>query len=201
MRHKILHTVEQTILANPITLEGACQVDETYVLECEKGRGFSEHHHREPRTNGTASRPGLSAEYICLCTSYTSQGKCIAYAVNRATPSKDEIKQVFEDRVEDDTILLVDGNKSYGTLKDCCIVMRVENEDKVQINRFHSFIKERLRKYRGVATIYLNRYAALFSETFGKSDEACDKIFELMVARNKSHTTLDAIFSQGLLEV
>jgi transposase-like protein len=33
MRHKILNAIEQEIMANPVTLEGACEIDETYVLE------------------------------------------------------------------------------------------------------------------------------------------------------------------------
>jgi len=201
MRHKILHTVEQAVLANPIMLEGTCEVDETYVLECEKGSKFTEFHHREPRKNGRASGPGLSSEHVCICTSIDGDGKCIATAVNRATPSKEEIERVFGDRLEDDTLLLADGNKSYNTLKDRCIVVRTQSEDLVRINRFHSFIKERMAKYRGVATIYLNRYAALFSEIFGKSDAAVKKIYELMTARNGSFTTLEEIYGDGLLDI
>lgn len=201
MRHKILHTVEQAILATPVVLEGTCEIDETYVLECEKGREFAEGHHREPRKNGKASVAGLSSAQICLCTSISSDGKCTAKSVNRATPSKDEIEQVFGDRLEDDTILLADGNKSYNTLKDRCVVIRTNTEDLIKINRFHSFIKERLAKYRGVATIYLNRYAILFSETFGKADTAEKKIFELMTSRDDSFTTLSEIYSDGLLNI
>ena len=35
MRHKILNAIEQELLAKPVTLEGACEIDETYVLESE----------------------------------------------------------------------------------------------------------------------------------------------------------------------
>lgn len=201
MRHKILHTVEQAILATPVLLEGTCEIDETYVLECEKGREFTEEHHRQPRKNGKASVAGLSSEQVCLCTSISSDGKCTAKAVNRATPSKGEIEQVFGNRLEDDTILLADGNKSYNTLKDRCAVIRTSTEDLIKINRFHSFIKERLAKYRGVATIYLNRYANLFSETFGKADTAEQKIFELMTSRDDYFTTLKEIYRDGLLDI
>ena len=201
MRHKILHTVERAVLMNPVMLEGTCEIDETYVLECEKGRKFTEEHHREPRKNGKASKAGLSEEQVCLCTSVGGDGKCVAASVNRATPSKNEIEQVFGNRLEDDTILLADGNKSYNTLKDRCTVVRTTTEDLVKINRFHNFIKERLAKYRGVATIYLNRYSALFSETFGKADIATKKIYDLMTDRNDSFATLNLLFSEGLLDI
>jgi len=184
MRHKILNAIEQEILANPAMLEGACEVDETYILKCEKGTEFPYYHHREPRNSGKASKQGLSEEYICLCTCATSEGKFIAKAVNRATPSKEEIEEVFASRIEDDTLLLVDGNKSYNVLKDRCIVVKTSAEDRIRTNRFHSFIKERIARARGFATKNLNRYAALFSQVFGNQEDAPDKIFELLKKRN-----------------
>ncbi|MDR0300585.1 MAG: IS1595 family transposase [Streptococcaceae bacterium] len=199
MRHKIINAIEQEYLSNPVTLEGACEVDETYLLECEKGSAFPECYHREPRQNGKALKPGLSDEYICLCTSVTSTGKRIARAVNRATPSKDEIEQVFGKRIEDDTLLLVDGNKSYNTMKDRCIVIKTDEEDRVRINRFHSFIKERNSRARGFATKNLNRYAALFAQVFGNQDDAPIKIFELIKNRNKRFISIDGLRSHNLL--
>jgi len=198
MRHKILNAIEREILENPVMLEGTCEVDETYVLECEKGMVFPEYHHREPRNNGKASSRGLSEEWICLCTATTGEGKLVATAVNRATPSKDEIEQVFRNRIEDDTLLLVDGNKSYNTLKDECIVVKTHEEDRIKINRFHGFIKERIARARGVATKNLNRYASLFTQIFGNQDKAPDKIFELLKKRD-SFASIENLKSENLL--
>jgi len=201
MRHKILNAIEQEIIENPVLLEGTCEIDETYVLECEKGKQFSDWHHREPRKNGIASTRGLSNEQVCICTSVTSEGKVIAKAVNRATPSKDEIEQVFGNRIEDDTLLLADGNKSYNILKDRCIVIKTDAEDRERINRFHSFIKERNHRARGFATTYLNRYAALFTKVFGNADTAPNKIFELLKKRNNKFASIKALKNENLLLV
>jgi transposase-like protein len=198
MRHKILYAIEQEILENPVFLEGACELDETYVLECEKGTVLPDDYHREPRNNGKASRRGLSEEWVCLCTATTSRGEQIAKAVNRATPSKDEIEQVFGNRIEDDTLLLVDGNKSYNTLKDRTNVVRTSSEDLVKTNRFHSFIKERIARARGVATKNLNRYAALFSQIFGCQIEAPDRIFVLLKKRG-TFVDIETIKTKNLL--
>ena len=84
-------------------------------------------------------------------------------------------------------------------LKDRCVVVRVEKDDQVHLNHFHSFIKERLRRYRGVATIYLNRYAALFTAIFGKSDDAGDAIFSLMQKRNNSFASIEELKTENLL--
>ena len=201
MRHKILYTIEQAIKASPIILDGTCELDETYVLECEKGTVFSEEHHRPARKNGKASKRGLSNEQVCICTGITQDGKCIAKSVNRATPGKDDIVQVFGSHLDNDTLILADGNKSYNVLKDRVTVIRTNSEDLEKTNRFHSFIKSRIGKYRGVATTYLNRYAALFSESFGKPDSAVNKIYELMTGRNESFSTLDELFNEDLCDV
>ena len=201
MRHKILNAIEQEFASRPVMLEGACEIDETYLLECEKGTTFGDYHHREPRQSGKALKQGLSNEYICLCTSVTSTGKFIAQAVNRATPSKEEIEQVFGSRIEDDTLLLADGNKSYNTLKDRCIVIKTDEQDRIKITRFHSFIKERNARARGFATKNLNRYAALFAKIFGNQDDAPSKIFELIKNRNDRFMSIEGLRAENILLV
>lgn len=198
MRHKILSSVEQAILQSNIALEGVCEADETYVLESVKGRKIAENYHRKPRKHGAvAKKRGISDEYICVCTSVDSDNHCTTSIVNRATPSKEEIEQVFGDRVSSETVILCDGSKNYDVLEDRCTVAHSKRVNRV--NGFHSFIKERLDAARGVATIYLSRYSALFSQIFGKADSATDKIFEIMTSRNGSFSTIAAVKSQNLL--
>jgi transposase-like protein len=198
MRHKILYCIEQSILKNKSELMGACEADETFVLENSKGRKFPEDYHRKPRKHGAiASKPGISNEYICVCTSVDGDNKCMTAVVNRATPSKEEIKQVFDGKISKDTVILCDGSPRYDVLEDKCTVAHSKRVNRV--NGFHSFIKSRLDAACGVATIYLNRYNALFSEVFGKRDSAIDKIFKLMTSRNGSFSDIDTVKSQRML--
>jgi transposase-like protein len=198
MRHKILYCVEQALINAPSVLEGVCEADETYVLESVKGRKLPGDYHRKPRKHGAkASKPGLSNEYICVCTSVDADNNCMTAAVNRAAPSKEEIEQVFGGKVSADTVILCDGSKQYDVLENKCMVAHTNRVNKV--NGFHSFIKERLLAARGVATIYLNRYNALFSHVFGKQGSVTDKIYELMTARNGSFSNISTVKSQELL--
>jgi transposase-like protein len=200
MRHKILYCVEQVILSGPIELEGVCEADETYVPENVKGRKIPTDYHRKPRKHGAkASKRGISDEYICVCTSVDSDNKCITSVVNRATPSKAEIAQVFADKVSADTVILCDGSNRYDVLEDKCTIAHSQRVNRV--NGFHSFIKERLLAARGVATVCLNRYNALFSHVFSKQDSAADKIFELMTSRNGSFSDIATVKSQNLLNI
>jgi len=200
MRHKIMYLVEQKLLASPVGMDGVCEADEAYVLESEKGRKFPENHHRKPRKRGgKASKRGLSGEQICICTSVNGSDECVALSVNRATPSKAELEQVFGNRISDDTVILCDGNSNYDVFEERCTVAHVKHPNKV--NGFHSFIKERLRAARGVATIYQNRYNALFAEVFGAKEVAVDRIFELMTSCDRSFSSNSVVETKNLLTI
>lgn len=200
MRHKILFCVERAILDTPSMLEGVCEADETYVLESVKGRKISEDYHRKPRKHGAkASKPGLSDEYICVCTSIDGDNHCMTAAVNRAAPGNADIERVFGDKVTADTVILCDGSKRYDVLEDKCTIAHTKRVNKA--NGFHSFIKERLDAARGVATIYLNRYNALFSQVFGQQDSAPDKIYALMTSRNGMFSDIATVKNDRLLNL
>ena len=200
MRHKILYAVEQSLIANPTELTGVCEADETYVLESEKGRRFPENYHRKPRKHGArASKRGISNEYVCVCTSVNGKGENVAVSINRASPSGKEIRDVFGSRVNESTVVLCDGKQSYNALDDLCTVAATKRVNKV--NGFHSFIKKKLEAACGVATIYLNRYNALFSKIYAADKSVVDDIFALMVSRNGSFNTISHTQSCDLLEV
>jgi transposase-like protein len=148
MRHKILCRVEQEYQTNPTKLTGVCKTDGTYVLESLKGRKIPANYYRKPRKHGAvAAKRGLSNEYICLCTSVTEDNRSVSVAVSRATPSQEDILEVFGDRVDEDTLILCEGNKSYDVLETRYRVATSQSVNKV--NGFHSFSKGRNRRARG----------------------------------------------------
>jgi transposase-like protein len=200
MRHKILYAVERSLVENPVALSGVCEADETYVLESLKGRKIPESYHRKARKHGAvAAKRGISDEYICVCTSVTGEAKNVSLAVNRATPSKEEILDIFGDRVDENTVLLCDGNKSYNALEDKCTIATTKRVNKV--NGFHSFIKARLVAARGVATIYLNRYNALFSKVYASDSSVVDDIYALMTSQNGAFNSIAHSRSAYLLSI
>jgi len=200
MRHKILTCLEHSLSAEPVVLSGVCELDETYTLESCKGRKIPENYYRKARKRGgKASKPGLSNEQICICAGVNSDGKSIAITVNRAAPSKAELAQVFAHRITDDTTILCDGSKNYDTFEDSCTVAHVKRPNKV--NGLHSFIKERLRSMRGIATIYQNRYNALFAEVYGDLDASVNRIYELMTSCNNSFLPIADVKTNNLCNV
>ena len=134
-----------------------------------------------------------------MCASVTGAGEQVAVAVNRASPDSNEILDVFEKRVREDTVILCDGKQSYNVLDDKCTVAVTKRINKV--NGFHSFIKEKLNAMRGVATIYLNRYNALFTKIYAADESVIDDIFKLMLAPKGLNRTIAHTQSANLLNV
>jgi transposase-like protein len=142
---------------------------------------------------------GISNEYVCVCTSITKDGDVLAVAVNRATPSSSEIASVFADRVDEDTVVLCDGNRSDNVLESKCTVAVPTRINR--INGYHHFTICRLYNMSGVATIYLNRYDALFSAIYDKGDDMIDRIFKMITARDGSFITTFENKMTGLLVI
>lgn len=169
MRHKLLVYMEE-IVTSSAPLEALIEEDETYMIESQKGTKVT---HRKPRKHGeTSGKRGLSNEQMCICVATDRDHHVIARCVNRAKPGSEDIMNALGDHIAEKSVLIFDGITSYNYLaeqKECEKVSLVGHEsyNKVfhlnTVNSLHSRFKEMMRKLRGVATNYLNRYAALFS--------------------------------------
>ncbi len=209
MRHKILYCLEQEEIRNPTRLVGVCEADETYLLDSYKGKKLAPDIGRKPRKHGAvATKPGLSKEYVCVCAGVERDGRAISLAVNRSTASKEDIDQVFGDRVSNKTVVLSDGAKGYGILeKDgkCTVLNAKASDDSFfninTVNGYHSFIKDRNRNAHGVATKYLNRYNALFSKVYRTTKAVVDDIYELLCDRDDRNSTILESQTRNLLQI
>ena len=169
MRHKLLAYMEVAMSVSA-PLEALIEADETYVLESQKGTRVT---HRKPRKHGEgASKRGLSDEHLCVCVASDRENHVVARCVNRAKPSSEDLVNALAEHIAGKSLILCDGATSYNYLAektDCQKVSLVGHEsyNKVYhlntVNSLHSRFKEMLRKFRGVATKYLNRYATLFA--------------------------------------
>jgi hypothetical protein len=212
MRHKILLAMEAEEQIAPTVLGGVCELDETFVLESMKGSKLPDGYWREPRKHGAeAQKRGLSNEQVCICAGVARGEGAVSLTVNRATPSSEEIAAVFGGRLAGGTLVLCDGAKGYGVLeKDCaCSIASASGQERGEsgfynincVNSFHSFIKERYRSYRGVATKYLNRYNALFSRAYKMNSLAAKDVFSLLSDMNNRFFTYNDVKSLNLLDI
>lgn len=125
MRHKILLALEDISAEEPVILQDVSELDETYVLDCQKGRRCADNDDRSVRKHGAkAQKRGLSSEYVCICTGVQRGAGIIASAVNRARPGIKEVQLVFDGHIGDGTLLLCDGLNAYPELTkiaDCIL--------------------------------------------------------------------------------
>lgn len=86
----------------------------------------------------------------------------------------------FGECLESKSFVMLDGSNSYNELlesKNCTkkVLISHESYDKFNhlntVNSFHKLIEEKLQKYKGVASKYINRYNALFLSCKGKLKE------------------------------
>ncbi len=124
---------------------------------------------------------GISSDLACVVTSVERQGDAVIMATNMAKPSSDDIRKATA-VIEDGSFVFIDGATAYLSVlaeKNCnfSICPSDEKYDAVNhlnnVNSLHSKMGDWMRKYRGVSTIYLNRYAALFHYVHKFRD--CDK--------------------------
>ena len=165
MRMKLLHALES--IASETVVSDEVEMDEKYLLNSHKGEKRED---VKPRHRGEkASKRGLSDEQVCLLTAVQREGDAVLKATNIAAPKAEDIAKI-EPNFADHSFVWIDGKTAYQrilTQKNC--EFRVLGDHKSytsidhlnNVNSFHSKIDEWNRGYRGVATKYINRYAAL----------------------------------------
>lgn len=210
MRHKLL-TYLETIVDAAAPLEALIELDETYVVESQKGTPVL---HREPRKHGEgASKRGISNEQFCICMATDRNGHMIAKCVNRARPSSEDLIAALGNHIATQSVLMCDGAASYNALAEHVQSKKVElmghdSYDKVYhlntVNSLHSRFKNMIRRFRGVASKYLNRYAALFNVVATyctrTTQEAGDAIRHSL-RTIRQHVTIESAKTLGLLEI
>ena len=125
MRHKILLALQELPEITDACLGEVSEFDETFVLDCYKGRKLDGTVTRTARKHGAkAQKRGISNEYICICTGIQRKGEAIAATVNRAKPSAVELIRIFDGHIADGTLALCDGLRSYHAfpgIADCTV--------------------------------------------------------------------------------
>jgi len=172
-RHKILEVMKN--FDNHDKLEGIVEADETYFEESQKG---SRHMTRKPIKHGYSSeyrQAGLSSHKVCVLTALDRQKHSFNKPVGYGKVCKEQIA-ILQHRIQDNSILITDGDKSYKILKDVKLKQLKfgKPQSKVyhlnNINNFHSHLKKFMIRFNGVATKYLDNYVNYFREFRDKID-------------------------------
>ena len=104
-RHRFLGTQDQ----NLPKLKGIVEIDETYVLESRKGDRNLDRKAR--RRGGKASKQCLSDEQVPILVAVDRSGTTTCSVLPSVTA--DNVQSVLEPRIDDDILLVTDGNNVY----------------------------------------------------------------------------------------
>ncbi len=167
MRHKIMAFLEKD--EDSIKVADEVELDEKYVQESHKGRKIEG---KIPRHRGeSATKRGISDEKVCLLTAVERKGYSFLRSYNMGRPSSEDVMNLSS-HIKEGSYLWSDNHSSYNKLTEELkstrkILSSHEEYDKVNhlntVNSFHSYIEVWYVHMRGVATKYINRYAALFN--------------------------------------
>ena len=170
-RHKILEVMKH--FDNHDKLDGIIEADETYFEESQKGSRNVKG--RKPRKRGYSSeyrQADLSSHKVCILTALDRQKHSFNKPVGYGKVNKEQV-QILQHRIQDNSILITDGDKSYKVLKDVRLKQLKFGKPQIKdnkiihmntINSFHSGLKKFMIRFNGVATKYLDNYVNYFRE-------------------------------------
>ena len=179
MRMKLLHMLEKML--EDTVVSGEIELDEKYLLNSHKGEKID---NLKPRKRGgSASKRGLSSERICLPT---------------AVPTSGDLMKL-SNHIGENSMAWIDGKTTYNSLlsaKQCEIRVMKDHTTYTSldhlnnVNAFHRLIEKWYKGYNGVASKYINRYAALF--TLAREYAGCDTQEILLSIEKRMHQITDS---------
>ena len=170
-RHKLLNFIEQNESENDVS--GVVEIDETYVKEGHKGLVEASIQGKCVKiiVHNEADKRGISSDKVCIITALKRGSHAYVKSYNTGRPSNKDVEPLAS-HIKDKSYVFSDGIRVYEKIlkeKKCTYkeLVGIKEYDEVNhlnnVNSFHGRIKEDMRRYRGVSSIYINRYNALSS--------------------------------------
>lgn len=168
-RHKILDAL--TEMMKQVKLAGIVEADETYFPKSYKGNHKKSKTFTMPRPphkrGGMTEKRGISSEQICVPCAVNRDGLSVGMPAKCGKPIPKAFHKVFDDRIDSESILVTDGEKSYKrfTMDNGIQLVAIrggkgkKNGYHIQhINSYHSRLKTFMDSFKGVSTKYLGNY-------------------------------------------
>lgn len=163
-RHKILDALSIKI-ENDTKLTGIIEADETFYTISYKG---SRNLPRDPKHRGTkATKRGISSEQVCIPCAIDRNNATYGKISNLGKASSENLKNVFKDKIDKNSILCTDSNSSYRKFAKDNEYEHIEIKSGKHkngvyhinhINAYHANLKNFISRFKGISTKYLNNY-------------------------------------------
>lgn len=163
-RHRFLKWISQD---RPARLHGITEVDETHILESDKGK--KKRVRKSRKRGGTATKKGISNEQVCVLVARDRSGQTLDFVMGTGALSKLELTDALKPALDADVLLVSDANPTYEAfchsenisheIVNLSQGQRVNGAYHIQnVNAYHSRFKQWLERFHGVATDYLANY-------------------------------------------
>ena len=168
-RHKILSAFKTV---SPDRFTSILESDEIFFLESEKGNKNLNRTAR--KRGGKAKTAGISKEQIAVVVNRDRKGHADMKIAARGRISKKNLDDIFEDKIENGTILCTDSHRSYSAfarskgLKHEKILANKGQYVKDQVfhvqhvNNMAQRLRSWMNRFNGVSTKYLQNYLNWF---------------------------------------
>ncbi len=165
-RHRFLRAAHQV---KSTRLSGIAEADETFLLRSSKGQKVTG---RKPRRRGGHARTrGTGDDHVPILVARDRSGSSTDFILYRC--SKKEILASLTPVLASDAVLCTDGSSAMASaaahlgIEHHALVgttgKRVRGPWHIQnVNAYHSRLKNWIRRFRGIATSYLNHYLGWF---------------------------------------
>lgn len=182
-RRKLLAALQRI---DPVVLRGILETDETYIRENQKGN-TNIAHRKAYKRGSPASKRGISKEQVCVVVLRDRTGSTRCQVAGLGPITKAKAESLLAGAIDDVTCLCSDANGAWrASAAEVGLDHKELNQSKEvrtkgiyhiqNVNSFHSRFKDWLRDFRGVASKYLDSYAALFRFIDAHSGESISTI-------------------------
>jgi transposase-like protein/IS1 family transposase len=166
-RHKILKMLEQKFTNDK--LSGIVEIDETFVRESKKNIVYK--HRRKLR--------GLSHQQVGVLVAIDRDNNIVSKVYGKGKMSESQLNKILKGKISKKSVMITDGYSVYKKfairenieLKQCKAGKSISKKYHINhVNSYHSYLKDFLKKFRGISTKYLDEYLTWFKFIKQKND-------------------------------
>ena len=168
-RHKILNCISSFVGIGSV--DGVVEADEVFFAYSYKGTKPVNMPRQSRKRGKQVKKRGISNEQVCVATALDRHKNLIIELLCTGRMTSDELKRLYDNRIDEGSILCTDSHKSYMqfaedmSLDHKRIKSGKHKEDIYHIqhiNSLHSNLKRWMYRFKGVATKYLENYMKWF---------------------------------------
>lgn len=169
MRRRVIECIQRYNPSFNAVAGDRVEIDETYFRDSYKGYRKGTMPRPARKSNGKASKRGLSKEQVCVVTGIDDEGASFLVVSGRGMLGRDRAFKVLDGRIGKGALVVTDKAGAYPAVLER-LGAKLEQKDSHahainRINSLHSRLKDFMHGFKGVSTKHLQSYLSWFKWT------------------------------------